>query len=421
LTDAEILASTAFGASLAYTLASTVVLGSSVVYKDTNASLMSLMLSGGASGTTPLDIRFTVPTPVAGTTYQQFMSLGYNSGSTISGGVWSGGVVSGTSAFASCSVLYSGTRKEGIRCLTQNGTTVFTGINNSSPTNTLDVINTTTTAGILSLRNNSGVQVCSVSNTGLLTLTATGTATVLSIAGTAYTADSVTNTLSLTPSRTSITLTATGTATALTLAGTAYTADTIAGALSLTPSRTSVTLTATGAATALTVAGTTYSSDTMKAALGITATPTFTGNITLPSTYTAPTATQLGYTVTITLNTVALTGDGKAQNVCGTTGVDRFITVSVGGSYIVTWNYYVASPSSPLVASSMYISTIAPGTASADGPKLYFPPGDTTMKQGVLTRLYTGPACTFYPVCMMPLNASITFTNGLTMTAMRIA
>ena len=95
--------------------------------------------------------------------------------------------------------------------------------------------------------------------------------------------------------------------------------------------------------------------------------------------------------------------------------------VSVGGSYIVTWNYYVASPSSPLVASSMYISTIAPGTASADGPKLYFPPGDTTMKQGVLTRLYTGPACTFYPVCMMPLNASITFTNGLTMTAMRIA
>ena len=46
LTDAGILASAAFGSSLAYTLASTVILGSSVVYKDTNAPLQTLTLKG---------------------------------------------------------------------------------------------------------------------------------------------------------------------------------------------------------------------------------------------------------------------------------------------------------------------------------------------------------------------------------------
>ena len=426
--------------------------------------------------------------------------------------------------------MYSGTRKEGIRCLTQNGTTVFTGINNSSPTNTLDVINTTTTAGILSLRNNSGVQVCSVSNTGLLTLTATGTATVLSIAGTTYTADSVTNTLSLTPSRTSITLTATGTATALTLAGTnytadsltntlgltpsrtsitltasgvataltlagtAYSADSIAGALSLTPTRTSITLTATGtataltlggtnysantvanglsatpsltsltlsatttataltiggtaysantiangfsatpsltsltlsatgAATALTVGGTAYSSDTVKAALGITATPTFTGNITLPSTYTAQTSTQLGYTNTLSLTGLTLsTYSTNTQNICGTTGTGRSISV-VAGSYIVVWNYTVV-PSNPSNPSYIYISTteVAASQDSIYAPRIWFPTGDTVAKSGTLTRLYSGAACTFYPICMLGNGSSMNFTSQNNLSVMRIA
>ena len=59
-----------------------------------------------------------------------------------------------------------------------------------------------------------------------------------------------------------------------------------------------LTLGPTGTNTVLTVGGTSYSAATVQAALASPSTPVFTGNITLPTTVTAPVAGQMGYTTT---------------------------------------------------------------------------------------------------------------------------
>jgi len=213
-----------------------------------------------------------------------------------------------------------------------------------------------------------------------------------------------------------------GAATALTIGGTAYSANTIANGFSATPSLTSVTLSATGAATALTVGGTSYSADTVKAAFGVVATPTFTGNITLSSTYTAQTSTQLGYTNNLSLTGLTLsTYSTNTQNICGTTGTGRSIAV-VAGSYIVVWNYTVV-PSNPSNPSYIYISTteVAASQDSIYAPRIWFPTGDTVAKSGTLTRLYSGVACTFYPICMLGNGSSMNFTSQNNLSVMRIA
>ena len=69
----------------------------------------------------------------------------------------------------------------------------------------------------------------------------------------------------------------------------------VTGTLTVTGS---TTLSPTGSNTVFTVGGTAYSAATVQAALALPATPVFTGNITLPTTVTTPTAGQLGYTTT---------------------------------------------------------------------------------------------------------------------------
>ena len=126
-------------------------------------------------------------------------------------------------------------------------------------------------------------------------------------------------------------------------------------------------------------------------------------NLVLPSTYLALTSTQLGYTVNLSLTGLTLsTYNANSQNICGTSGTGRNITVSVGGSYIVTWNYTV-TPSNPSNPSYIYISTTE-ATSSVDSlyaPRVWFPTGDSVAKSGVLTRLYSGAACTFSPICFL--------------------
>ena len=60
----------------------------------------------------------------------------------------------------------------------------FVEINNLTPTGTLDIYNTSTTVNILSLWNTSGSLMCSVSNTGLLTLAPLEMSNVMNIRGT---------------------------------------------------------------------------------------------------------------------------------------------------------------------------------------------------------------------------------------------
>ena len=161
LTDAGILASTAFGASLAYTLASTVVLGSSVVYKDTNASLLSLTLKAPITMTIPaasfskggtnITCSFAVTSPVAGTTYQQYLKFGNDGGSGLYGGYLAYGVVANTGTFSSYGVLFGGAVKEAIRLYTTAGTNIFVGINNTIPTSTLDIVNRVSTVNALNI------------------------------------------------------------------------------------------------------------------------------------------------------------------------------------------------------------------------------------------------------------------------------
>ena len=122
---------------------------------------------------------------------------------------------------------------------------------------------------------------------------------------------------------------------------------------------------ATGTSIAVTIGGSNFSADTVKAALNNMSTPTYSANLTLTSTYVAPTSTELGYTVNLTLTGLTLsTYSVNSQNICGTSGTGRNITVSVGGSYIVTWNYTV-TPSNPSNPSYIFISTTE-ATSSAD-------------------------------------------------------
>ena len=174
-----------------------------------------------------------------------------------------------------------------------------------------------------------------------------------------------------------------------------------------------VTLSPSGSNTVFkTVGGTAFSADTMKAVFSNGTTPTFTGNITLPATYTAPTSSQLGYTNNLTFSGVTLSTYGaNTQNICGPTGTGRNIQVTVGGSYIVTWNYTV-TPTNGSNPSYIYLSTNE-GPTSADSlnaPRVWFPIGDSVGKSGVLTRLYSGAACTFSPICMLGNGSTMNFT-----------
>ena len=61
---------------------------------------------------TALDINFSIPTPVASTTYQEFMTIANSGTSGLSGGAWSGGIVSGVSTFSARPLLVLGVKKE---------------------------------------------------------------------------------------------------------------------------------------------------------------------------------------------------------------------------------------------------------------------------------------------------------------------
>ena len=131
----------------------------------------------------------------------------------------------------------------------------------------------------------------------------------------------------------------------------------------------------------------------------------------------------MGYTSNLQLTGLTFsTYSANSQNICGPTDTGRNITVSVGGSYIVTWNYYVY-PSNPTTCSSIYISTNE-GLTYVDSPTtgVYNQIGQTDIKTGTLTRLYCGPACTFSPICFLGNGSSMIFSSTFnSLNVMRIA
>ena len=155
-----------------------------------------------------------------------------------------------------------GVKKEVIRIHSVNGTNTFVGINNSTPTATQDIYNTSATAYIMTLWNTTGSVMCLVSNTGLLSLAPSGTSNVMTIGGTLYSCATVQAAFAL-PSTPVVNV-----------------------AAPLSP---------TGSNTVLTVGGTHYSASTVQAAFALPSTPLFTGNISLPTLSVAPTGSQLGY------------------------------------------------------------------------------------------------------------------------------
>ena len=82
-------------------------------------------------------------------------------------------------------------KNEVMRIHLLNGTNTFVGINNSTQSGTLDVVNISLSANILAIRNTSSSLMCSLLNTGLSALAQTGSTGVLYIGGTMYTATTV--------------------------------------------------------------------------------------------------------------------------------------------------------------------------------------------------------------------------------------
>ena len=100
--------------------------------------------------------------------------------------------------------------------------------------------------------------------------------------------------------------------------------------------------------TILNVSGSNFSADSVKEALNNMTRSTmmyiYSANLTLTSMYVAPTLTQLGYNVIQGLTGIKLTTySANSQNIYGplNSASGRDVTVSVGGSYIITWNYTV--------------------------------------------------------------------------------
>ena len=98
-----------------------------------------------------------------------------------------------------------------------------------------------------------------------------------------------------------VTLSPTGSNTVLTVGGVNYSVSTVQATFTLpsTPVFTgAITLSPTGSNTVLTVSGTNYSASAIQTAFALPSTPVFTGNITLLTNATAPIVGQLGYTTT---------------------------------------------------------------------------------------------------------------------------
>ena len=150
-------------------------------------------------------------------------------------------MVANQTTFTTFGVLFGGAVKEAIRLSTPSGANTFVGINNTTPVHTFYVVNRVSTVNALNIKN-------AAASSTIFTVTDAGNTTM------------------------SGTLTVTGVTTHL-------------DALPLNP---------TGSNTVLTVGGTAYSAATVQAAFAVPSTPVFTGNITLPTTVTAPTAGQLG-------------------------------------------------------------------------------------------------------------------------------
>ena len=137
--------------------------------------------------------------------------------------------------------MFGGVVKEAIRLSTPFGANIFVGINNATPLHTLDVVNCVATVNALSIKNTAASStIFTVTDAGNTTMS--GTLTVIGV----------------------------------------------------TTQMDAVPLNPTGSNTVLTVGGTAYSAATVQAAFAVPSTPVFTGNITLPTTVTAPTAGQLG-------------------------------------------------------------------------------------------------------------------------------
>ena len=139
LTVAENLASAAFGSSLAYTLASTVILGSSVVYTNTNASLRTLTLKGqftyvNRQTILPLKTSYLSPNGQYATSIQ-YISIRMNNGTSNYGGYVSGGSVYSTgNSFLLLSTNVSEVNRELLRLMFDVTASLnFIGLNNMAP------------------------------------------------------------------------------------------------------------------------------------------------------------------------------------------------------------------------------------------------------------------------------------------------
>ena len=432
-----------------------------------------------------LNFNYPTATPTNGTTYLNYKALLLNG----YGGLWGSGSVFGTATISNWCLQFSNTNpstiKEAMRLYAPNANTIYIGVNNATPANTLDIVNVASGVNALNIKNAAGTStILSVTDAGNTSIAGTLSAANTSLSGTLSVSGNTTLNGSLTQSvggstkfsvdtsgnqytagywtcgTTTRFSTSAQTIQASAINSPAISASNSIGQVLLVPycgvtgfnsntqlndaglfysmtnsqgfvlgpwassgagncirldsnGNTQVTgtlttsgtlaLGATGTSIAVTIGGSSFSADTVKAALNNMSTPTYSANLTLTSTYVAPTSTQLGYTVNLTVTGLTLsTYNVNSQNICGTSGTGRNITVSVGGSYIVTWNYTV-TPSNASNPSYIYISTTE-ATASADSlyaSRVWFPTGDSVAKSGVLTRLYSGAACTFSPICFL--------------------
>ena len=225
------------------------------------------------TGGTALSSTFSVATTSSEISYHQYFKFACDATTfgQLYGGFLGYGIVANQQTFTTYGVIFNNVIKEAIRLSAPaSGSNVYVGINNTAPVHTLDIVNRVSTVNALNIKN-------AAASSTILTVTDAGNTTIGGTLG-------VTGNTTL-----SGTLTVTGNTTnSGTLTVTGVTTHT--GAVTLSP---------TGSNTVLTVGGTAYSASTVQAALALPTAPVFTGNITLPTTVTAPLVGQLGYTTTV--------------------------------------------------------------------------------------------------------------------------
>jgi len=146
----------------------TVADDSSVVLTSAVANPGSVTLSAGTTSNNFVALSATMNMYGVnnGSENQVFLQAGHMYGTSLSGLKLGGGVYPASYTFTTWNTMYGGTQKENFRIRSLNGTGFFMGINNTSPTNTLDITNTISSTKILNCISAAGANVFSIDNNG---------------------------------------------------------------------------------------------------------------------------------------------------------------------------------------------------------------------------------------------------------------